>query len=260
MDASLYPKVTNGSRTEQVAVLLTDLITSQQLATGDFLPSETELCSRLGVSRATIRQALRTLEVRGLVVTKHGVGVQVTDKTRDVVIDSIRLMLLRGDSGPRDLLEVRQILERQTAALAAVRATDDDINALRGCTAVMRDELTTIDDYVAADLNFHLCLAEASKNTVLASLTHAIRSLLREAITATYAVDGQTERRLRDHTRILDAIVANDPAAADKAMQDHLGSTEEMLRQLGLLQSADKDEDQVAGVARQVKGVAAHQT
>ncbi len=241
MDSDLYHMIPSGSRSERVAEVLMELITSKKLSAGDFLPSEAELCRRLGVSRPTIRQALGILETRGLILTRHGVGAQVTDRTRDVVTASIRLMLLHGGHGPRDLLEVRQMLECQMAALAATRATDDDIRALVESIAVIGNQSSTVDEYVAADLNFHLRLAEASKNAVLLSLVHAIRGLLHDVIAATYAIDGQTERRLRDHTRILDAIVARDPTGADAAMQAHLRSTEAMLRQLRMLQPFEGD-------------------
>lgn len=249
MNADLYQPLEQESRTDRVVNALMGMVTSGRLASGDFLPSEPELCKLLGVSRPTVRQALRTLEARGLVVPKHGVGVQVTDRTREVAIDAMELMLLRRGSGPQDLLEVRLMLECHGAALAATRATDADIHALSESLNFMARQVSTIDQYVAADLSFHLHLAGASKNAVLVSLVHAIRDLLLDTIRATYAADGRTERRLQDHSRVLDAIVAHDADAADAAMRAHLRSTEEMLNQLGLLQPSDEHEVTSASVA-----------
>ena len=114
-----------GSRTQQAAAVLTDLITSGQIQAGEFLPSEQELCRQLGVSRATVREALRMLETRGLVTTRHGVGVQVADETHRVVSESIGLLLRRRGVGPADILEVRLILDCQAAALAAPQGDRD---------------------------------------------------------------------------------------------------------------------------------------
>lgn len=234
--------INNVSRTDRAVEVLTVLITSGKVASGDFLPSEPELSRRLGVSRPTIRQALRTLDARGLVSTRHGVGAQVIDRTREVATDSIGMMLLRSGSGPRDLLEVRRMLECHGAALAAVRATDDDINALSAAIDLMRSRSSTVAEYVEGDLAFHLRLAEASKNGVLVALVHAIRGLLLDTIAATYAIDGRTERRLHDHTGVLEAISARDSAAAEAAMRAHLQSTEDMLRQVGMLRPRTDEE------------------
>jgi GntR family transcriptional repressor for pyruvate dehydrogenase complex len=235
MDLAL-PTISVVSRTDRAVEVLMELVTSGRFASGDFLPSEPDLSKRLGVSRPTVRQALRTLEARGLVSTRQGVGAQVIDRTREVATDSIGMMLLRSGSGPRDLLEVRRMLECQGAALAAVRATPDDIDVLSAAVDRMRSQSSTVAEYVEGDLDFHLRLAEASKNGVLVPLVHAIRGLLLDTIATTYAVDGRTERRLQDHTGVLEAISARDAAAAEAAMRAHLQSTEDMLRQAGMLE------------------------
>lgn len=224
------------SRSHSVAEHLTRLITSSQFPPGSFLPPEIELCKQLGVSRPTAREALRTLEARGLVTTRHGVGVQVTNRTREVAVSSIELMLQQSKSGLRDLLEVRLMLECEGCSLAARRATDDSLQAIDHAIQEMRDHASTVDEYVAADLKFHLCLAEASKNDVLVSLIHAIRGLLLDGIKATYALDLRIEQRLDDHGRIFEAIAAGKTRVAETAMRQHLRSSEDFLCQIGLLE------------------------
>ena len=246
MDSDLYPALTQSTRTQQVTEVLMQLITSKTLAPGQFLPSEAELCQRFGVSRPTLRQALRALEVRGLVSAKRGIGVVVTDRTREVATDSIQLMLLRGDADQDDLLEVRWALESQAAKLAATRATEADLRALNESITVMRSGAASSADYIEADLAFHLCLAEASRNAVLVALTNAISNLLREAITATYTIDGHTDGRLQDHKRVLDAVVARNPTEAEASMQAHLRSTERYLQELGLLRPPQEQSGSLA--------------
>lgn len=221
--------IESGSRTERVIGALSELITSGRLSSGDFLPSEVELCKQLGVSRSTVRMALRTLETRGLVLARQGVGVQVTDRTQQAVTDSIELMLLRGGAGPRDMLEVRLMLECQGAALAAQRATPNDLAAIGAAIETMRGHQPPAEGAVEADLRFHLHVAEASKNSVLVALAHALRGLLRDTIAATWRVNDRTEERLHDHTEVLSAITRRDAGAAEAAMRTHLCRTERLI-------------------------------
>jgi GntR family transcriptional repressor for pyruvate dehydrogenase complex len=229
METKLATAIQAGSRTNHAVAVLTELITSGRFSSGDFLPSESTLGRQLGVSRPTVRMALRTLETRGMIVTKHGVGVQVTDRTRQAATDSIGLMLRRQGAEPRDMLEVRLVLEGEAAALAAGRATEEDRAAMAAAIDAMRNRTLNVDQTVEADLEFHLRVAEASKNGVLVALVHALRGLLRDTIAATYAVDGRIDDRLREHTRVLDAVIARDSEAAEAAMRTHLRRTERLI-------------------------------
>lgn len=224
---------------DQVVNHLTDRILGGQLAAGEFLPSEPELARRLQVSRATIREALRVLEVHGFIERRHGVGVLVADRSHEAAVTSLSLLLRRAGSTLGDLLETRLSLECQIAALAAARATEAQRLALAGALDPMRRPSSSVVEYVDADLAFHLLLAQASHNAVLVALVNAIQDLLRESIQATYEIDGRTERRLHDHTHILDAIGRRDAAGARAAMRAHLRHTQENLLALGLIPADD---------------------
>ncbi|HLH72011.1 MAG TPA: FCD domain-containing protein, partial [Chloroflexota bacterium] len=166
---------------------------------------------------------------------RHGIGIQVTDRSHEVAAHSISLMLQRGRSDVADLLEVRLGLECQSATLAALRATKSDLQVLAESIETMANQSSTLDEYVDADLGFHLHLAEATHNAVLVALINAIRDLLHQSIRATYDVDGRTERRLDAHRLVLEAVQRRDPHAAEAAMREHLHYTELMLRELGLI-------------------------
>jgi GntR family transcriptional repressor for pyruvate dehydrogenase complex len=222
-----YQPVAITSRADQVMKILLDLI-AEQLTPGDSLPSEAELCRQLGVSRSTVREVLRRLEARGLIETRHGVGIQVVDRTRQVATDSLRLMLSRSEVGPRDMLEVRFILECQGAALAAQRATAEDLERIGDAIAALKGPTMTVEANIQADLDFHLGVAQASQNALLIALTHTIRDLLRDTIAATFALDPLVERRRQDHGRVLEAIRLCDPHAAEEAMRAHLRTTEKI--------------------------------
>ncbi len=214
---------------------LTDTILSRRVLPGQFLPPEAALCKQFEVSRSTVREAITVLETRGLVQRQHGVGILVTDHSQAAAVSSLNLLLQMRKTTLRDLVEARIGLECLIAFLAAGHATDAEVGALQAAIAPMRHPGSTEEQYVQADLTFHLRLAEASHNAVYVVLVDAVRELLLESIRATYHLDGHTERRLRDHTQILAAVRARDPHAAHAAMRDHLHSTEAMLRQLGLL-------------------------
>lgn len=230
-----------GTLSSRTVDYLTELILDRHLVPGQLLPTEPELCGQLGVSRSTVREAVSVLEARGLVRRRHGVGVLVADRSREAAVSSLGLMLRVNQSGLRDLLEARVGLECLIAGLAAARASQEEVRELTETIEPMRRQSSTPEAYIQADLTFHLLLARASHNDVLTTLVMTVRELLLGSIRATYTVDGHTERRLLDHTRVLDAVATRDPEGAQTAMRDHLGHAEQVLRELGLV-IADGDE------------------
>lgn len=227
--------IKQASLSEQTVRHLTASILSQQVLPGQFLPPEAALCKQFNVSRSTVREAITVLETRGLVRRQHGVGILVTDGSQAAAVSSLGLLLQTRKTTLRDLVEARIGLECLIASLAATHATDAEGDAMEAAIAPMRHLGSSEEEYVQADFTFHLRLAEASHNAVYVVFVDAVRGLLLESIRATYRLDGHTERRLRDHTRILDAVRDRDAHAAHSAMRDHLRSTEAMLRQLGLI-------------------------
>lgn len=225
-----------GRLSDRTAAHLSDLIVAGEWSAGEYLPPEGDLIARLGVSRTAYREALSRLEAQGLVEVRHGVGTRVANKSREAVADSLSLLLRRSHLATRDLLEARKILEVEAAALAAERATVRELAALDGALEAMRRPTASPDEYTQGDLQFHLTLALASQNVVLAALAESLRNALHESIAATFEVDGRTERRLKDHERILDAVRARDATGARSAVATHLAATEQMLRLLGRLE------------------------
>jgi GntR family transcriptional repressor for pyruvate dehydrogenase complex len=223
------PQISKTSRLDDAVAIITGLITSGQIPSGDLLPSEAELCRRMGVSRATVREALRKLEAQGLVMSQHGVGVRVVDHTSKVAADSILMLLKRRGVGTRDMLEVRLILEGQGTALAAERATPEDIAAIRDAIDEMARQPRPTSENVRLDLDFHLRVAEASHNLVLIALVDAIRDLLYEVISLTHSDNPDVGTRIAHHTAVLRGIERHDPEIAAKAMTEHLNATRWMV-------------------------------
>jgi DNA-binding FadR family transcriptional regulator len=225
MDPNLFPSLNDGSVTERAVQLLSELITSGKIPAGEFLPSEPALSKQLGISRGTIRMALKTLEMRGLVVTRRGIGVEVANRTREVAIDSLGMMLQHGNGSITDAFEMRTMLEGQSAMLAAERVTDADLDEIAAALERIEEPGISIDEQIDRDLALHLRICEAARNPILVALAAALRNLLRDVIATTltvrtlYEPDGP---RLPEHLAILDAIRARDPNRAHDAMTEHM--------------------------------------
>lgn len=227
---TLLSPILKSSRMEDAVEVVTDLITSGKIPSETMLPTEAELSRQLGISRPTVREALRMLEARGLIVSRHGVGAMVVDQSSQVATSSILLMLKRKGVGLEDMLEVRRMLECQAASLSAERATSDDLTAIQASIDAMGAQPRPSAENVRLDFDFHLAIARASHNLVLVTLVDAIRDLLYDTIAATHASDPNIGLRVDAHGAILDAIRRRDAEAAARAMADHLKMAEFLIQ------------------------------
>lgn len=208
---------------EQIVAQIERRILSGELRHGDYLGSERELAEQFGASRTAVREALKTLAQRGLVDMRPGRGTMVIDDTSRAVWHSLRLMMHIGSQHtPAHLTEVREILEPEIAALAAERAGDGHIAALRAAIETMERALDDADAYIAADNEFHRTLARGSGNPLILALMDSIVDLLSDQRKMVFAVQGGPERGQVHHRLIFDAILARDPGAARERMRAHM--------------------------------------
>ena len=203
----------------QIADQIASLIGNGEFAHGSRLPAERELATLLGVSRTSVREALISLEIGGLVDVRVGSGVFVTAGA----VSSA----LAGDKGPGpfELLSARTLVEGEVAALAAVNATNEDLDALR---QAIRRMTTHVDDFVIreeTDREFHLGIAKATGNGSLELVVEGLwnqRAELWGRMQQHYHTEALARRTLHDHAAILAAITARNPDAARTAMHRHL--------------------------------------
>lgn len=206
-------------------------ILTGELRHGDYLGSERELAEQFGASRTAVREALKTLAQRGLVDMRPGRGTMVIDDTSRAVRHSLHLMMRIGSlHTPAHLTEVREILEPEIAALAAERAEDEQIAALRAALDTMERTLDDADAYIAADNEFHRALARGSGNPLVLALMDSIVDLLSDQRKMVFAVPGGPERGQTHHRAVFDAIVARDPEAARSGMRAHMEQVREDTR------------------------------
>ena len=167
---------------EQSVNVIKDYILSGNLKTGDFLPPEMQLCKQLGFGRSTLREAIKILELQGFVQKKHGVGMMVVNESDKAALDMLQLMLKRNGSSMEELMEVRYIVELETTNLAAKNANAKDIAEIEKQVKIMQDNITSVEEYVKADLNFHRAVAKASQNKIFEFILNTVRPLLEEMI------------------------------------------------------------------------------
>jgi GntR family transcriptional repressor for pyruvate dehydrogenase complex len=212
---------------QNVVTVLSDQIISGQLAPNQPIPPEGQLSQQMGVSRTVIREAMRILVTRGLVEVAHGTLPRVKPVDSSHVIDSLSTFLQRADHSLLHLLEVRRLLETAIAAMAAERATPEQIVAMEETNRQLV-EAETLDQQIDVDLRFHALMAEATKNPVFGILLDPLAHLMRLSRKTTLSHTG-VARAASDHHEILSAIRRGDPEAARSAMLDHLARAEQDL-------------------------------
>ncbi len=211
---------------ELVAESLLALISDRRLKPGDTLPTERELMQHYGVGRSSVREALRMLESRGL-ISAGGSGAFAVADFRNPLNDSLSLLLAVEEGSLRELFEVRRIVEGEAVALATERREEVHLDRMRAATELMREGLANRDEYIEADVAFHLTIAEATQNRMILHLMHAIRDQLERALGSIYKIPGSPERSIEDHGLIIEAMEAGKPDEARERMREHLGRVEE---------------------------------
>jgi GntR family transcriptional repressor for pyruvate dehydrogenase complex len=233
---------------EEIARQLLSQIRRRELRPGDQLPSERQLAGLFGASRGSVREALRVLELSGVIVSRQGGGNFVTDTLPGASTQPLSQFLERQREHLLDVSEARQMFEPRIAFLAAERAMPEDIDALRRALEEQERGLRE-DDVVAmvnADRQFHQALAEAARNQTFIMLHNYLSDLVsgdrREAI------ENSSLRRTQspiDHRAIYDAVAAGDSAAASAAMLQHLKNVESIL-----LDALHRYQGAIAGLPR----------
>src|SRR5512138_1936600 len=220
-----------------------EAIVAGRYAVAATLPVESSLCDEIGVSRTVVREAVKSLVAKGLLVTGPKLGTRVLPPDNwnwfdpDVVAWQTRAGLTREFL--RDLQELRRVVEPAAVRMAAERATAHDVTEIEAAYAGMRDAIERGGDYVANDLRFHQGLLRAGGNRMMVQMSKAIGALLRTSFeVSTSLLDGPASS-LPLHRAVLDAVIAHEPEAAERAS-------------LVLIDSARDDIDQVLAAGRRI--------
>ena len=207
----------------QIADQLAELIRAGEFKPGDRLPSERDLSQQLGVSRASVREALIALEIDGLIDVRVGLGVFVS-----AAPFARKEVMTLTEPGPFEVLEARQLIEGETASLAATHASSSDLAAIRETVSMMADEVKATGAGLNADALFHLRIAEASGN---GALVHMVKQLWNFRYSAMFRkldehfdTPARHAAAIQEHMTLVEAIERHDAAQARAAIQAHLRS------------------------------------
>jgi GntR family transcriptional regulator, transcriptional repressor for pyruvate dehydrogenase complex len=205
---------------ESISLQLNQLIDDGKLAPGDRLPSERELAERFKVSRNSVRDALRTMEARGLLEIRQGDGTYVRDVKPAKLYSGLLDVLVSHKESIREMLQVRRVIEPGIAYYAALNAQPSDIATLEQIVARHEAKAAQDDPGAEEDTLFHATIAYMSHNQVLIALMDEINRSIAAARDMLLKYDNTATRR--GHRRVLDALRARDPEQAQHAMAMHI--------------------------------------
>ncbi len=208
-----------------------DMILSGELGPGDRLPREADLAERLGLSRNSLREAVRALALINVLDVRQGDGTYVTSLEPGLLLDALSFVVgFHQDDTVLQFFEVRRILEPAATAMAATRMTDHDIAELRDILDAFPEEPST-EDFVANDLRFHQRIAEGAGNPVLSSLIESISGpTARARIWRGLTQEGAAETTRAQHAAIYEAIAGRRAEIAQAWATVHIAGVEEWLR------------------------------
>ncbi len=225
-----FKKITKPLRTSQeVLKQINNLIIEEKLRPGDRLMGEREMAGELGVSRTTLREALRTMEFLGWVEIKPGGGTFIRNAQLNDVISPLALALSVEPTGIDELWETRITLEVECAGLAASRASEEDLQIISHALRDMKSSLEDLDAYAKADMRFHFLITQASQNSMMNRLLQTfvvhILELIKKAGPLRFSHDIGGLCTIQEHISIYDAIVSHNAEQSKILMRKHLESS-----------------------------------
>ena len=213
---------------EEVARQLERMIL-KKLHPGDKLPSERELAETLGVSRSSIRDAIRSLELIGLVEPRQGSGTVVREISADTVMNPLTNVLRHKVELVTELIDFRKMLEPPLSARAATHATEDELAEMEEILHRQETKFRAGQLAIEEDSEFHYAIAMASGNSVVLKVLDVLMDLLRDTRERSLQTEGRPHKSLAGHRKILAAIKKRDAEAAKAAMRRHIEDVEEIV-------------------------------
>lgn len=246
---------------DAIAMRLEQLILDGVFRPGQLLPSERRLCERFGVSRTSLREGLRILRSRGIIATRQGRGSVVAEMLPARHASPLLHLFREHPRTLYDLLEVRSLLEGESARLAAERATPADRVVIQRRYEAMHDYVTSggpieVETLARLDHAFHLAICQASHNPVLVHTLQGLTDLLLSSVFASvknlYHREAPRAMINRQHTRLYRAVMEGRPRAAQRAALEHLSSIDTLLREM------ESENQQLDRLAMQFEGAVEH--
>ncbi len=230
--AALIRPIARATLPQEIVKALTDLIMKGAWKPGDMIPSEKELALRFQVGRSTIREAVKSLAVLGVLEARAGEGSFVREATSELLSGAFRWGLLLGERNLDDLVDVRVLVEVECTRRAAEDGGAETRDQLRASLMDMRASGTDHEAFMESDTRFHLAIAQAARNPIFENIGATIQSMVRIWYPKTYYIPETKGRTIEEHLAIADAIERHDVPAAAEAMRSHLIQAGSRLRQI----------------------------
>jgi DNA-binding FadR family transcriptional regulator len=219
--ASLSP-VERNSLADQVAKKILDLVRTGNLKPGDQLPPERDLAQMLQVSRPSLREAMRGLQILGVVKTRQGGGAYISSLDAADLLGPLQFLITLNALNVDSLYESRFLIDGGIARIAAERLSDADIDRLKAMVDVQAKLVADLIGFRVSDLEFHRTIMEATGNPFLVRVSHSLYVLGMEYRRIASETPGVLQQSLADHQAIVAAFAARDPDAARGAMEIHM--------------------------------------
>ena len=205
------------------------LIANGKLKPGDVVPSERTLSNLLKVSRNSIRQALKALDVLGVIDINPGSRTYINTSISNLLINPMKFMTLLHDLKIKELFQTRKIIEVELARSAAVNATEENIAAMFDALEKARENIKSKNKYLEYEMIFHENIFKSSGNRILTALMASINNLLLESRKKTVKFFPDLSLSLKQHYKIFQSIKENNSEKAGRLMLEHLNAIEHML-------------------------------
>lgn len=205
---------------ESIVAQIQQRLERSELKPGDQLPAERVLAEQFRVSRASVREALRSLELLGVTESRPGGGTFIRVASPDALLRPLAALARAHDV--REVLEVRELLEPALAALAAERATSSDVEALREVLAQQEEKVRRGESFVEEDTRFHFLVAQAAKNELVLRMLHVVMDVLRSSRDEWLQSPDRARSSLAGHRALLAAIEGHDADGARRSSADHV--------------------------------------
>ena len=230
--ATMKPIVRTSTLTAAAFEKLVSQVVSGVWHQGQRIPPERQLCLQLGIARTGLREALKALELIGLLESKVGYGTFVCPRSEFLARPLLWAIAGSDHSHLRDIVEARRILEEDLAALAAERSSREELNTIGTAVEDLRRNLDNTELALVADMNFHIAIAEAAHNQILLNSVQLLRNLMRHWLELKLQIPTIPEKVLEQHTAIFRAIELRDRESAREAMRVHLTSMGRLMLQV----------------------------
>lgn len=215
-------KVTRTTRTSDIYAQLVSHLIKGVWTEGQRIPPERELGLQLGVGRTSLREALKALEIMGMIETRLGAGTYVCHRSEFLSRPLMWAIMGNDSTDARELIEARRFIESELVTLAASRATADDLKEIGDYLDQMENHLGDPVAFQEADINFHLAVAKAAHNRILQNALQLIRNLMHQWISKALTGPGVSAAALEQHKHIFLAIAKRNSDRARAAMSAHL--------------------------------------